>query len=102
MTMIDHRRVIVDGGQTQFVVPLVVTGHHDHDGGTHIPLGVRAIARTYVHHGGEELYDHQQGDKYQHAAHHYVEGVAERVELVVQQADVEHLLEAHDVLLRSE
>ncbi|EJK75683.1 hypothetical protein THAOC_02592 [Thalassiosira oceanica] len=46
--------------------------------------------------------DHEQRHEHKHAVHHNIQGGAERVVLVVEQAVVEHFLEARDVLGRTE
>mmetsp|Transcript_20501 Transcript_20501/g.42019 ORF Transcript_20501/g.42019 Transcript_20501/m.42019 type:complete len:736 (-) Transcript_20501:47-2254(-) len=82
----------------QLVVSLVITRDHDHHGTPHVLLGVRPIPRTYINHRRQKLNDHQSGHRYKHCIHHDIEDVAERVELVVQQTNVELLFQTIDVL----
>mmetsp|Transcript_31476 Transcript_31476/g.66658 ORF Transcript_31476/g.66658 Transcript_31476/m.66658 type:complete len:579 (-) Transcript_31476:1153-2889(-) len=57
---------------------------------------------TDVNHGGDELDDHQRGHEHEHAVHHDVERVTERVEFIVEQSGVEHFFQTRNVLRGSE
>mmetsp|Transcript_32702 Transcript_32702/g.74649 ORF Transcript_32702/g.74649 Transcript_32702/m.74649 type:complete len:377 (-) Transcript_32702:799-1929(-) len=87
---------------TKLIVTLIITGHHDHYRAHDVLLRVGPVTGTDVDHTRKELHDHEQRHEHKHAVHHNIQGGAERVVLVVEQAVVEHFLEARDVLGRTE